>query len=146
MKSAPDQTVDDYIRRFPANVQRILSSLRRAIRQVVPAAEESISYRIPTYKLGKRPIVYFAGYEHHVSLYPASERSVTPLPRLNPYRSGRGTLKFPLETPVPLGVVKQFVRLRVNEELARSNTTSRVAGKSRSGTSRTMGAPAKAGR
>ena len=79
MKSAPDQNVDAYIRGFPADVQQILRALRKAIRQVVPEAEESISYGIPTYKLAKRPFVYFAGYQHHVSLYPATERSVAPL-------------------------------------------------------------------
>ena len=65
MKSAPDENVDAYIRGFPADVQQILSALRKAIRQVVPEAEESTSYGIPTYKLTKGPIVYFAGYQHH---------------------------------------------------------------------------------
>lgn len=140
MKSAPDQNVDAYIRGFPADVQQILSALRKAIRQVVPDAEESISYRIPTYKLAKRPIVYFAGYQHHVSLYPATERSVAPLPRLTPYRSGRGTLKFPLETAVPLALVKQFVRLRVKEELARISRTTAGSGMSHSQTPRARAA------
>lgn len=139
MKSAPDQNVDAYIRGFPADVRQILSALRKAIQQVVPEAEESISYRIPTYKLAKRPIVYFAGYQHHVSLYPATERSVAPLPRLTPYRSGRGTLKFPLETAVPLALVKQFVRLRVKEELARTSRTTAGSG-SRSQTPRARAA------
>src|SRR6201988_5034313 len=102
MKSATVPNVDAYIRGFPADVQQILRALRKAIREVVPEAEESISYGIPTYKLAKRPIVYFAGYQHHVSLYPATERSVAPLPHLTPYRSGRGTLKFPLDAAVPL--------------------------------------------
>ena len=76
--------------------------------------------------------MYFAGYQHHVSLYPATERSVAPLPRLTPYRSGRGTLKFPLETAIPLALVKQFVRLRVKEELARTSRTAAGSGMSRS--------------
>jgi uncharacterized protein YdhG (YjbR/CyaY superfamily) len=104
------ETVDDYIRDFPREVREVLKALRRAIREVAPDAEESISYRIPTYRIGKKPLVYFAAYQHHVSLYPSTERSVEPLPRLAPYRSGRGTLKFPLDKPVPLALVKQFVQ------------------------------------
>jgi uncharacterized protein YdhG (YjbR/CyaY superfamily) len=142
MKPAPDQNVDDYIRRFPADVQQILRELRKAIRQVVPAAEESISYGIPTYKLAKRPIVYFAGFQRHVSLYPATERSVTLLPGLTPYRSGRGTLKFRLDTPVPLGLVKRFVKLRLKEELARTSRTTAGSRPSRSRTPK-AGAAAK---
>lgn len=120
MKSAPDENVDDYIRGFPADVQQVLSALRKAIQRVAPDAVESISYRIPTYKLAKRPLVYFAGFQHHVSVYPFSERSIAALPGLAPYRSGRGTLKFPLEKPVPLTLVERFVRLRVKEESSRT--------------------------
>lgn len=117
MKAASPQveTVDEYIRDFAPEVQRVLEELRRTIREVAPEAAESISYRIPTYKIGKKPLVYFAGYQHHVSLYPSTERSVAPLAGLTPYKSGRGTLKFPLDKPVPLTLVKQFVRLRLNE-------------------------------
>jgi uncharacterized protein YdhG (YjbR/CyaY superfamily) len=111
MKSASVQNVDAYIRGFPEDGQEILRALRKAIREVVPEAEESISYGIPTYKLAKSPVVYFAAHQHHVSLYPATERSAVALPRLASYRAGRGTLKFPLEKPVPVGLIKQFVRL-----------------------------------
>ena len=108
-------SVDDYIRGCPPEVQRVLKELRRVIREVAPDAEESISYRIPTYKIGNKPLVYFAGFQHHVSVYPFSERSEAPLPGLAPYRSGRGTLKFPLAQRVPLPLVKQFVKLRLKE-------------------------------
>ena len=132
--SSKAQDVDAYIRDFPADVQEVLKALRRVIREVAPAAEESISYRIPTYKLGMKPVVYFAGFQHHVSLYPSTERSVAPLSRLAPYRSGRGTLKFPLDRPVPLALVKQFVRLRLKEEQDRASKP--AARKSPSRTSR----------
>ena len=130
------ETVDDYIRDFPTEVREVLKALRRAIREAAPSAEESISYHIPTYKIAKKPLVYFAGYQHHVSLYPSTERSVGPLPRLAPYRSGRGTLKFPLDKPVPLALVKQFVKLRLKEELAGAKTVKPASRKSPSRTSR----------
>ena len=128
------ETVDDYIRDSPTEVRELLKALRRVIREAAPDAKESISYHMPTYKVGKKPLVYFAAYQRHVSVYPTTERSVAPLPALAPYRSGRGTLKFPLDRPVPLALVKQFVRLRLKEELARA---SEVSGRSRKLPSRT---------
>src|SRR5688572_10710956 len=118
MKAASSQpkNVDDYIREFAPDVQGVLRALRRTIREVAPDAEESISYHIPTYRIRQKPLVYFAGYQHHVSLYPFTEKSVAPIPHLTPYKSGRGTLKFPLDKPVPLALVKQFIRLRLKEE------------------------------
>lgn len=129
MKSAPDQNVDDYIKGFPADVRQVLGTLRNTIRRVVPDAEESISYRIPTYKLAKRPLVYFAAFQHHVSVYPATEHSV--IPGLARYRSGRGTLKFPIEKPIPFALVERFIRLRVKEELARASKAAAGARMSR---------------
>jgi uncharacterized protein YdhG (YjbR/CyaY superfamily) len=127
------KTVDDYIRDFPPEVQHVLTQLRQLIREVAPDAEESISYHIPTYKIGKKPLVYFAGYQRHVSLYPFTDRSVAPLPRLAPYKSGRGTLKFPLDTPIPLALVKQFVRMRLKEEQDRARKPAAPRKPSRTG-------------
>jgi uncharacterized protein YdhG (YjbR/CyaY superfamily) len=138
MKGASPQreNVDDYIRHFPPEVQAVLKDLRRVIREGAPEADESISYHIPTYKIRMKPLVYFAGYQHHVSLYPSTEQSVAPLPGLAPYRSGRGTLKFPLDKPVPLSLVKQFVTLRLKEEQDRASKPAARKSSSRSGRSR----------
>ena len=121
MKAASKaENVDDDIRDFAPDVQQVLRALRRVIREVAPDAEESISYHIPTYKLGKKPLVYFAGSQRHVSLYPLTERSAAPLPRLAPYKWTRNP-EFSLDKPVPLALVKQFIRLRLKEEKERAN-------------------------
>ncbi len=65
-----DATIDDYIASFPEDVQTILGEVRRTIREAAPDAVESISYQIPTYKLKGQALIYFAGWKHHISIYP----------------------------------------------------------------------------
>ncbi|WP_280395427.1 iron chaperone [Nocardia brasiliensis] len=94
-------TVDTYIASFPEDVRSILEEIRDSIKRVLPEATEAISYDIPTFKVNGRNVVHFAGWKHHVSVYPipagdkAFERAV------EPYRAGKGTLKFPLTKPIP---------------------------------------------
>jgi uncharacterized protein YdhG (YjbR/CyaY superfamily) len=107
-------TVDDYISSFPADVQVILEQVRRTIHHAVPGADETISYQIPTITLGGRYLVYFAGWKHHLSVYPvpagddAFERDIAP------YRAGRGTVKFPYRKPVPYDLIGRLVGLLVH--------------------------------
>lgn len=83
--------------------------MRQTIRGVLPEAEETISYAIPTFKLGGRPVVYFAGYKGHVSVYPIPHDA--PLEeRMAPYRAGKGTLRFGLGTPLPTELIEAVVR------------------------------------
>ena len=98
--SSDDETafrsVDEYIAVQPVAVQVLLERVRRAIRKAVPAAEETISYQIPAYKLHGSPVVYFAGLRRHYSLYPATAHFVAALKdELAPYEVERGTIYFP---------------------------------------------------
>jgi uncharacterized protein YdhG (YjbR/CyaY superfamily) len=107
-------SVDDYIASFPEDVRIVLEQVRRTIRGVVPAAEETISYQMPTYKVDGRRLVYFAGWKQHVSVYPipgdeAFKREIAP------YQSGKGTLKFPLSRPVPYDLVERLVAFLLAE-------------------------------
>jgi uncharacterized protein YdhG (YjbR/CyaY superfamily) len=72
-------SVDDYISSQPESVQRILMRVRGAILRAVPHADEMISYGLPTYKLHKRPVIYFAGWKEHYSIYPSTDRLVAAL-------------------------------------------------------------------
>ena len=92
--------IGDYIRGFDPDVQRV----RSTIRQAVPRAEESISYRIPTYKLNGRPVIYFAAFKEHYSVYPVTATVVAALKKdLEPYAyNGKGTVRFPFSAPVPV--------------------------------------------
>lgn len=104
-------SVDDYIASFPPDVQPLLQQVRQAILAVVPAAGETISYQIPTVTLGGKAILYFAGWKHHISLYPAPRGDDAFERQLAPYRSEKSTLKFPLSKPVPYDLIGQVARL-----------------------------------
>jgi len=104
-------SVDDYIGSFPPDVQLLLGKVRQAILAAVPAAGETISYQIPTITLGGKPMLYFAGWKHHISLYPAPAGDDAFERQLGPYRSEKSTLKFPLAKPVPYDLIGQVARL-----------------------------------
>ena len=108
-------TVGEYIGSFPAGVQPILQQVRRAILDAVPGAGETISYHIPAITLGGRPLLHFAGWKHHISLYPAPAGDEALERRLAPYRSARSTLRFPLSQPVPYDLIAQVARLRLQQ-------------------------------
>jgi uncharacterized protein YdhG (YjbR/CyaY superfamily) len=98
-------SVDDYIASFPDDVQVVLQEVRRLVHSVAPDAEESISYNLPTLKLDGRPLVYFAGWKEHVSLYPVPGGDEEFLHLVAPYLSGKGTARFPLTHPMPHDVI-----------------------------------------
>lgn len=113
-------TVQVYIQAFPKEVQKVLRSMRTVIKRAVPNAVESISYRIPAYKLNNRVLIYFAGFAKHVSLYPSSQGMLKAIPALAQYQSGRGTLKFALGDRLPLALIEKAVLYRAKEVLAKS--------------------------
>ena len=108
--------MDDYIAAQPAAVQDILGRVRSAIRKAIPRAEETISYKIPTYKLHNRAVLYFAGWKQHYSLYPATERVVAAFKaELAPYEIKKGTIRFPLSQPVPVTLITRIAKFRAKE-------------------------------
>jgi uncharacterized protein YdhG (YjbR/CyaY superfamily) len=114
-KSAP-KTVDDYIASQPEAAQPALTQVRNAIRKALPAAEEVISYNIPTYKLDGAMVIYFAGWKQHYSLYPAGARLLAAFKDdLAPYEINKSTIRFPLSTPVPVKLIQRIVKFRVTE-------------------------------
>ena len=104
-------TVDDYVDSLPEDVRPVMAGLRRSIRAVAPAVEETISYQMPTFRLDGRALVHVAAWKHHVSLYPLPDTDDESLARdLAPFASGRGTVKFPLREPIPYEVVERMLR------------------------------------
>jgi uncharacterized protein YdhG (YjbR/CyaY superfamily) len=109
-------SVDEYIASQPEAVQGILKRVRSTIRQAVPGSEEVISYKIPTYKLHGRPVLYFAGWSQHYSLYPATDRVVAAFKDdLAPYKVNKGTIRFPLSQPVPVKLIERIAKFRAKE-------------------------------
>ncbi|WP_159840118.1 iron chaperone [Nocardia sp. CY41] len=101
-------TVDAYLAAFPADVREILDAIRRAIRAALPDATEAISYDIPTFRLHGRNVVHFAGWKQHVSLYPIPDGDPALERELEPYRAGKGTLRFRLGEPVPYELIARI--------------------------------------
>ena len=111
--------IDAYIAQFPSEVQEKLRSLRKIIRDAAPGAEEKISYRMPTFVLHGN-LVYFAAFKHHVGLYPAPSGIEAFLPELAAYRSGKGSIQFPIDRPLPAELIARIVRFRVAENMKKA--------------------------
>ena len=113
-------TIDEYIASFPENIREILRKMREAIREAAPEAEETISYRMPTFRLHGKNRVYFAGFKNHIGFYPVPSGIEAFKKELAPYKQGKGSVQFPLDKPIPYELVKEIVRYRAEEN--RKNT------------------------
>ena len=110
------KSVEEYIASQPEAVQGVLRRVRSTIRKAVPGAEEVISYQIPTYKVNGRPLLYFAAWRLHYSLYPSTDRVVAAFKdALAPYKVNKGTIRFPLSEPVPMKLIEGIAKLRAQD-------------------------------
>jgi uncharacterized protein YdhG (YjbR/CyaY superfamily) len=120
------KSVDEYIATQPENVQAILQRVRSIIRKAVPVAEEVISYQIPAYKLPGGPLLWFAGWKQHYSLYPATDHVVEAFKAdLAPYKVNKGTIRFALSQPVPVKLIERIAKFRAKEVANRGRVTYR---------------------
>ena len=117
-KTVP-RSIDEYIADFPPEVQKILEKMRSTIRKAAPYAEETINYQIPTFKL-KGNLVHFAAFKKHIGLYPAPSGIEKFKNELSGYERAKGSVKFPLDKPIPFDLISKIVKFRVNENLERA--------------------------
>jgi len=116
MAKTEPKSVTEYIAAQPDAAQRVLERVRSTIRKAVPGAEEVISYKMPTYKLQGRAMLYFAGWKQHYSLYPATERVLMAFKDdLASYTVRKGTIRFPLFEPVPVKLIGRIAKFRAKE-------------------------------
>lgn len=113
--------VDDYIAKFPAEVQEILQRFRAIVHELAPDAVEELAYGLPAYKLNGKPLVYFGGYTKHIGLYATPSGHEAFKDDLAPYKQGKGSVQFPLKDPMPYPIVERLVKYRVDE--VRDETT-----------------------
>src|SRR5690349_8780802 len=110
------KSVNEYIASKPKEVRVILKRVRSTIRKAVPAADEMISYQIPVYKLNGVPVLYFAGWKQHYSLYPAGTPLVAAFKdELAGYKLSKGTIRFPLSEPVPVSLIERIAKFRAEQ-------------------------------
>jgi len=109
------ETIDEYIESFPENVQGILEKLRDTIRKTAPGAAESISYQMPTFKLDRKRLVYFSAWKNHIGFYSIPVGDAAFRKELSPYSGEKGSLRFPMDKPIPYNLVKKIVLFRMRE-------------------------------
>jgi uncharacterized protein YdhG (YjbR/CyaY superfamily) len=112
------KTIDEYIAGFPEDVQTILQKIRATIAKAAPDAEETIKYQIPTFVL-KGNLVHFAAYKSHIGFYPAPAGTEKFQKELTRYKSGKGSVQFPLDEPIPYELIAKIVKFRVKEQAAK---------------------------
>lgn len=103
-------SIDEYIASCPGDVQSILEEIRAAIHGAVPGTGEKISYQIPTITLGGKNLVHFAAWKKHIAVYPIPDADEALERDLAPYQAAKGTLRFPLEAPVPYDLIGRVAR------------------------------------
>lgn len=118
MTTAP-RTIDEYIAGFSPDVQGILQQIRMIIRQAAPEADETIKYRMPTFTL-KGNLVHFAAFKEHIGFYPIPTGIEEFKDELSVYKSGKGSVQFPLDRPIPYDLISRIVEFRVRENLRRA--------------------------
>lgn len=112
------KTIDEYINTFPKDIQKILTKLRKVINEAAPEAKEAISYQIPTFKLNGN-LVHFAGYKNHIGFYPTPSAINEFKNELGSFELSKGTIKFPIDKPIPFDLVRRIVEYRVLENSKR---------------------------
>ena len=108
------RTVDEYVKAFDPEVRNTLEKLRETIRKAAPEAEELISYQMPAYKY-KGILVYFGAYINHIGFYPTGRGIEAFKKELAAYEGSKGTVRFPLEKPLPFRLISKIVKFRVKE-------------------------------
>jgi uncharacterized protein YdhG (YjbR/CyaY superfamily) len=114
-KASKPTGIDDYISKFPDDVQAVLEKVRETIRQAAPEATETISYMMPAFRQ-HGILVYFAAWEKHIGMYPPISGNKTLEKAIARYAGPKGNLQFPLDEPIPYELIEKLVKLRVRQD------------------------------
>lgn len=111
--------ISDYIKSSPKEVRGILKEIRQTIAKAIPKAEEAIKYQIPTFRLNGKNLLHFAAWKKHIGFYPTPSAAFKFKKELEKYEKTKGTIKFPLNKPMPLGLIAKIAKFRAVETLAK---------------------------
>jgi uncharacterized protein YdhG (YjbR/CyaY superfamily) len=116
------KTVDDYIDSYPEEVRKRLQAIRSVVRELAPEAEERISYGMPAFFLNGH-LVYFAGFARHIGFFPGANGVAAFASELSKFKHAKGSIRFPLDEPLPEGLIKQIVKYKLEENTKKENAT-----------------------
>jgi uncharacterized protein YdhG (YjbR/CyaY superfamily) len=108
-------TIDEYIATFPDDVQKVLQKVRQTIKKAAPQATETISYGMPTFDVNGKHLVHFAGWQSHVGFYATPSGNEAFQKEISAYENAKGSVKFPLDQPIPYDLIAKMVAFRVQE-------------------------------
>lgn len=118
------QSIDEYIAACPEQSQSYVQKIREIVKSVAPKAKEKISYQIACFELNGKNLIHFAGWKKHVSMYPIPAGTKEFTKEISKYADGKGTIKFMLDKPLPIKLIRQVVKFRVIDNLASEKKTS----------------------
>lgn len=112
--------IDKYLSSFPKETQEKLEEIRKIAHEIAPEAKEKISYGVPTITVNGKYLVYFAGFKKHISIYPVTEDVEKSVDGISKYRTGKGTLQFPINKPPPLPLIRKIIQALMIENKKRT--------------------------
>ena len=121
MSRSTADSVDTYIAGFPTETRKVLEDMRALIKASAPGAAETISYSMPTFDLNGKHLVFFGGFEKHIGFYPVPSGLEAFKEELRPYKTGKGSVQFPLGSPLPADLIRRIVESRVEENTRKAS-------------------------
>ena len=119
--------IDQFVSTYPPEVQTILQKIRKLIQKSAPGAEEAMSYGIPTFKLNGKNLVHFSAFKEHIGFYPTPSGIEKFKKELSAYEGAKGSVKFPLNKPIPYALITKIVQFRVKEVTAQTAPKKKTA-------------------
>jgi uncharacterized protein YdhG (YjbR/CyaY superfamily) len=114
-------SIDEYISESPENTREKLEKIRSVVKEMVPEAEETISYNMPAFRY-HGVLIYFAGFKGHIGFYPGDARTIGIFEdQLKGFETSKGTIRFPLDKDLPMELIKTIVQFRANTNLEKAN-------------------------
>jgi uncharacterized protein YdhG (YjbR/CyaY superfamily) len=121
MEATKFKTVDQYLSAFPSSTKVLLKKMRETIKEAAPQAEELISYNMPAFRWNG-VLVWYAANKQHIGFYPTPSAIKAFAQELNQYKTSKGAIQFPIDEPIPTGLVKKIVRLRIKQNLEKAKS------------------------
>ncbi len=124
MQKIQATNIDEYIAAFPKNIQQMLNEMRLTIKEAAPASQEAIKYNMPCFVLNGN-LVYFAAYKNHIGFFSAPTGNEAFKKELSAYKTGKGSIQFPLDKPLPLKLITKMVKFKVQQNALKAHGKTR---------------------